>query len=80
MTNAPMWWVQLLVRAFSAFVGLVLVRRGVWGLLGRPLLVPWRSGALNPEVRGGSARFYGVIALVMALLCFLFVFLEPWVH
>jgi hypothetical protein len=77
MTTAPMWWVQVLVRALSAIVGLVLVRRGVWGLLGRPLIVP--RGFLNPEVRGWTARLYGVIALVMALLCFLFVFLEPWV-
>ena len=74
-----MWWLQLLVRAFSAFVGLVLVRRGIWGLRGRPLVVPWRNPPLNPEVRGGNARFYGVLALFMALFCFLFVFVEPWV-
>ena len=73
-----MWWVQLLVRALAAVVGLVLARRGVWGLLGRPLIVPARAEGLR-EVRGGSARLYGVIALVMALLCFLFVLLEPWV-
>ena len=73
-----MWWLQLLVRAFSAFVGLVLARRGIWGLRGRPLIVPSRVEGVR-EVRGGNARFYGILALFMALFCFLFVFLEPWV-
>ena len=78
MTHAPMWWAQLLIRALAGFVGLVLIREAIWGLLGRPLIVPSRT-YLNPEVRGWSARLYGAVALLAALFCFGFVFLEPWV-
>jgi hypothetical protein len=78
MTTAPMWWPQLLVRGLALFVGIVLVRYAIYGLRGRPLIVPQRMGGTR-EVRGWSARLYGVLALVAALFCFLFVFLEPWV-
>ena len=79
MTTAPMW-PHLVVRVFAAFVGVVLIRGGIHGLRGRPLVVPRGRSEHAPavEVRGWSARFYGVLALVLALWIFAFVF-SPWV-
>jgi hypothetical protein len=76
-----MWWAQLLVRAFATFVGVLLILDGIHGLRGRPLIVPKGRGDHTPahEARGWSARFYGILALVFALVVFALVF-SPWVE
>jgi hypothetical protein len=69
VTAEPPVWSAWLVRGIALAAGLALVRNGVHGLRGRPLVLP-RRGELTTTApyiaRGWWARVWGAFALCVA--------------
>ena len=61
--------VDIMVRAGSMVVGLLLVREGVPALRGKPTRLMRQPGQWR-TVEGLGARVIGVVTIVGALLCF----------
>ena len=75
MTSLPAWW-EYTIRLGAALLALAFLRVSGRGLLGRPLLVPRRPHSEGPfdqgrEVRGWTARVFGLIGLLCAIVLFL---------